>query len=138
MYRFHPAVKYSQGYPKRDEILANVRGIWEKYHLKERTRFNTKVEKVTRHSSSTDPQKKGHGRWIVNGDESVVYDGLVATVGTCGAPKKMELPEQDSFKGQVVHSSQLDDIDLTGKRVVCVGSGASAVEGETLPHLYSQ
>jgi len=31
MYRFHPAVHYDSEYPKRDAILAQVRGIWEQY-----------------------------------------------------------------------------------------------------------
>lgn len=133
MYRFHPAVKYSHGYPKRDEILDNVRGIYNHYGLRERTRFNTKVRSVTRDvATSTAPKEHGHARWIVNGDSSQVYDAVVATVGTCGKPKKMELPGQDNFQGRIVHSSQLDDVELTGKRVIIVGGGASGVEAMEL------
>ncbi len=128
MYRWFPAVVYSQGYPKRDEILDNAKTIWERYGLKERTKFNTKVEKVTRHSSSTDPAEKGQSRWVINGNEDVVYDGIVATVGTCGKPKRMDLPGQDAFKGKIVHSSELDDVELSGKKVLIVGGGASGVE----------
>lgn len=36
------------------------------------------------------------------------------------------------FKGLLVHSSKLDDVELTGKRVAIVGSGASAVEAAEL------
>lgn len=128
MYRWHPAVLWTKGYPKRDEILENTKRIWEKYDLQNRTRFNTKIRSVTRHSSSTDPEKGGHARWIINGDESVVYDGLVVSTGTCGEPKKMELPNQDRFQGVITHSSQLDNIDLHGKRVIIVGGGASGIE----------
>lgn len=39
MYRFHPSVRYTKGYPKRDEILQNVKGIWKRYSLDQRTRF---------------------------------------------------------------------------------------------------
>lgn len=45
MYRWHPAVLWTKGYPKRDEILSNVRRIWEKYDLKQRTRFNVSGQK---------------------------------------------------------------------------------------------
>ena len=38
----------------------------------------------------------------------------------------------DQFTGKIVHSSQLDDIDLKGKKVVIVGSGASGVEAAEL------
>lgn len=129
MYRWHPAVLWSTGYPKRDEILANIRAIWKRYDLERRTRFNTSIDSVTRHKeTSTDPRKGGHARWIINGDTSTVYDGLVVATGTCGKPKEMKLPNQENFKGVITHSSRLDNIDLTGKRVVVVGGGASGIE----------
>jgi hypothetical protein len=40
LYRFHPAVIWSQGYPPRDEILGQIRKIWKEYQLEPRTRFN--------------------------------------------------------------------------------------------------
>ncbi|MCO5566069.1 hypothetical protein L7F22_019745 [Adiantum nelumboides] len=128
LYRWHPAVLWSKGYPKRDEILKNVKMIWKKYDLQKRTRFNTKIDSVTRHSSSTDPKEGGHARWIINGEQNVVYDGLVVSTGTCGEPKKMDLPNQDRFKGVITHSSQLDNVDLVGKRVAIIGGGASGIE----------
>lgn len=128
MYRWHPAVLWSKGYPKRDEILKNVRMIWHRYELEKRTKFNTKIGSVSRHSSSTDPHEGGHARWIINGDQSTVFDGLVVATGTCGKPKRMDLPGQERFKGVITHSSQLDDVDLNGKRVVIVGGGASGIE----------
>ncbi|SPO34846.1 related to monooxygenase [Pseudozyma flocculosa] len=128
MYRFHPLVKYTRGYPKRDEILDNTRRIWKTYDLDRRTRFNTKIDKVTRHHSSTDPKEGGHARWVINGNDDEVFDGLVCCTGTCGKPKQMDLPNQDKFRGKIVHSSQLDDLDLKGKKVLIVGGGASGIE----------
>ena len=43
-----------------------------------------------------------------------------------------EIRGQETFNGQVLHSSQLDDAELEGKRVVIVGSGASGVEAAEL------
>jgi dimethylaniline monooxygenase (N-oxide forming) len=128
MYRWHPAVLWKEGYPKRDEILNNVQMIWKRYDLDKRTKFNTKIKSVTRHSSSSDPHKGGHARWVINGDNSTVYDGLVVSTGTCGEPKMMDLPGQENFKGVITHSSQLDNVDLKNKRVVIVGGGASGIE----------
>ncbi|PWY97602.1 FAD/NAD(P)-binding domain-containing protein [Testicularia cyperi] len=128
MYRFHPAVKWTVGYPHRDEILHNTKKIWKMYELDRRTRLGTKVEKVTRHSSSTNPKEGGHGRWIINGNESEVFDGVVVSTGTCGKPKKMDLPGEEKFKGKIVHSSQLDGLDCKGKKVLIVGGGASGIE----------
>lgn len=56
----------------------------------------------------------------------------MCALGTCGDPKLIELDGQDSFAGQIVHSSQLDDADLEGKKVVIIGSGASGVEAAEL------
>ncbi|PWN50984.1 FAD/NAD(P)-binding domain-containing protein [Violaceomyces palustris] len=128
MYRFHPAVKWGKGYPRRDEILHNTEKIWEMYDLKQRTRFNCKITSVKRHSSSTDPAEGGHARWILNDKEDEVFDGLVVCVGTCGKPKKLSLPGEEKFKGEIVHSSELDDLDLKGKKVLIVGGGASGIE----------
>lgn len=36
--------------------------------------------------------------------------------------------DEEMFNGLVVHSSELDDVDLEGKKVVVVGSGASGIE----------
>ncbi|KAI0354367.1 FAD/NAD(P)-binding domain-containing protein [Trametes cingulata] len=36
--------------------------------------------------------------------------------------------EEETFEGEVVHSSELDDAQLEGKRVLVIGSGASGVE----------
>ncbi|PWN42759.1 FAD/NAD(P)-binding domain-containing protein [Ceraceosorus guamensis] len=128
LYRWHPLVRWSKGYPKRDEILANVKRVWTRYGLDKKTRFNTPVQSVTRHKSSTDPAERGSAKWIINGDETQVFDGISVNVGTCGKPKRMELPGQEKFKGQIVHSSELDDVELSGKKVLVVGGGASGVE----------
>ncbi|CAO1628015.1 unnamed protein product [Parajaminaea phylloscopi] len=128
MYRFFPAVKYSTGYPRRDEILDNVKKIWKTYQLDSKTRFKTRVNSVTRHESSTDPAKGGHGRWIINGNKDEVFDGLIVSTGTCGKPKKLDLPNEEKFMGKIVHSSQLDGVELKGKKVLIVGGGASGIE----------
>ena len=36
--------------------------------------------------------------------------------------------DEEVFEGLVVHSSELDNVDLEGKKVVVIGSGASGVE----------
>lgn len=129
LYRFHPLVHWTAWYPHRDQILENIRKIWDVYGLKKRTRFNTKVTKVERHPSSTKLEGvKGQSRWVINGNQSEIFDGLVVTIGTCGKPKMIKLPGQEDFKGKIIHSSQLDDVDFKGKNVLIVGGGASGVE----------
>ena len=78
MYRFHPSVKWTKGYPDRQQIVSQIRELWEAYDLDERTKFNTKVNKV---------YKDEKGRWIINDPSNGRFDGIIAAVGTCGDPK---------------------------------------------------
>lgn len=107
-------------------------------HVKLRLIYaQTKVTSVKRHPSSSDPKSGGHARWTVNtenpGDAEEVFDAVIVTVGTCGEPHMIKFPGLDSFRGPVLHSSELDgdkakDIDWAGKKVTVIGGGASAVE----------
>lgn len=119
MYRFHPAIEWDEGYPKQNQIVGQIEKLWKKYKLEDKTRFNTKVEKV---------YKDQQGRWIINDPSQGRFDGVIAAIGTCGAPKIPHLPRVEEFKGKVYHSSQLDGKDAKDKRILIVGGGASAVE----------
>jgi thioredoxin reductase len=126
MYRFHPSVKWNKGYPDRQQIVSQVRQLWEKYGLKDKTHFNTKVTKV---------YKDQQGRWIINDTSNGRFDGVIAAIGTCGDPKVPHVPGMEKFKGEVYHSSQLDGKEAKGKKVIVIGGGASAVEAlEFLAH----
>ena len=39
------------------------------------------------------------------------------------------MPNQEVFKAEIYHSSELDEKTTEGKKVLIVGGGASAVEG---------
>jgi hypothetical protein len=119
MYRFHPAVKWEGGYPKQDQIVGQVRQLWHHYQLDQRTQFNTAVEKI---------YKDKLGRWIINNPSLGRFDAVIPCIGTCGAPKMAHLPGQETFQGDIFHSSALDGKNAKGKRILIVGGGASAVE----------
>jgi cation diffusion facilitator CzcD-associated flavoprotein CzcO len=98
MYRFHPSVQWSRGYPDRKQIVDQVRQLWRRYGLEGKTRFGVKVDKV---------YQDDLGRWVVNDTSHGHFEGLVCAVGTCGAAKMPTIPGMDKFKGEVYHSSQL-------------------------------
>lgn len=118
MYRFHPSVHWYRGYPSRGRILEEVELLWHRYGLESKTRFNTPVFSV---------ERDDHGRYVINGEDAP-FDGVIVTVGTCGDPMTPYLPGQKRCAGKIVHSSQLDGLDVRGKKVVVIGGGASAVE----------
>ena len=119
MYRFHPSIKWSAGYPDRQQIVSQITQLWKRYGLQERTKFNTRVSSVTQDEK---------GRWIVNDPSNGRFDGILAAVGSCGDPKMPHMPGQEKFKGEVYHSSKLDGKTAQGKKALIVGGGASAVE----------
>lgn len=100
MYRFHPAVNWQKGYPNKAQIVEQIRNLWKLYKLDKRTRFNFKVEKV---------YKDDQGQWIIDNPSNGRFQGLIAAIGTCGEPKMANIPGSENFKGQIIHSSKLDE-----------------------------
>eukprot|EP01117_Protostelium_nocturnum_P015667 TRINITY_DN6095_c0_g1_i2.p1 TRINITY_DN6095_c0_g1~~TRINITY_DN6095_c0_g1_i2.p1 ORF type:complete len:480 (-),score=174.90 TRINITY_DN6095_c0_g1_i2:108-1547(-) len=127
LYRFFPDLVWKNGYPHQAEILDNVKRIWKKYRLQNKTRFATKVAKLERKNKENDDDISP-SRWYINDDESEHFDAVIVAIGTCGKPQFAKVEGLDNFKGKVAHSSELDNLDVKGKRVVVIGGGASAVE----------
>lgn len=50
-----------------------------------------KISDNSTYGPETDPNKGGHARWIVNDGSEGVFDAVIVTVGTCGAPKWISL-----------------------------------------------
>jgi hypothetical protein len=119
MYRFHPSVHWSGGYPNRQQIVSQITELWKRYSLESKTKFDTRVEHV---------YKDEKGRWIINNTSEGRYDGIIAAVGTCGDAKMPHIPGMDKFKGDVYHSSHLTGKQAKGKSMIIIGGGASAVE----------
>src|ERR1700710_2006605 len=89
MYRFHPSIKWTGGYPNRQQIVSQITQLWKRYGLEGKTKFDTKVEKT---------YQDDHGRWIINDPSNGRYDGIIAAVGTCGDAKMPHIPGMDIFK----------------------------------------
>jgi hypothetical protein len=119
MYRFHPSIKWSIGYPSSDQIVGQITKLWKRYGLEDKTKFNTRVTKVY------SDDRKG---WIVNEPSYGRFDGVMAAVGTCGKAKMPHLPGLEKFEGEISHSSMLDNVEAKGRRILIIGGGASAVE----------
>lgn len=98
MYRFHPSVQWQSGYPDKQQIVGQVRQLWQRYGLDAKTKFNFRVDKA---------YQDDRARWIINSPANGRYEGLIAAVGTCGDVKMPSLPGMDRFKGEMCHSSEL-------------------------------
>ncbi|KAI0260377.1 FAD/NAD-P-binding domain-containing protein [Gloeopeniophorella convolvens] len=115
LYRFHPGVLWSRGFPYRDEILSEIRRIWREYKLEPRTRLNTPVTSVRRVEGYSSPGAK----WVVNDGADGEFDAVIVTIGTCGEPQMVGFPGMPgSLKNQEKkESSQHAEVHLTGPSV---------------------
>jgi 4-hydroxyacetophenone monooxygenase len=63
------------------------------------------------------------------GQETLTANAIVSAVGQLNRPRIPDLPGRERFRGAAFHSAQWDDsLDVTGKRVAVVGTGASAFQ----------
>ncbi|MFK7919717.1 MAG: flavin-containing monooxygenase [Ilumatobacter sp.] len=63
------------------------------------------------------------------GPETRRYANLISAIGQLNVPKPPPVPGTDDFDGRCFHSSHWPtDLDLTGKRVAVIGTGASAMQ----------
>ena len=74
------------------------------------------------------------GEWSVElqtptGRETRQYRVLISAIGQLNVPKPPPVPGTESFEGPVFHSSHWPaDLDVTGKRVAVIGTGASSMQ----------
>ncbi|MFX7306632.1 NAD(P)-binding domain-containing protein, partial [Acinetobacter baumannii] len=71
------------------------------------------------------------GSWTVTTTAGDIYRArsLITATGQLNRPAYPDVPGIDSFRGEVFHSARWrHDIDLAGKRVAVVGTGASAIQ----------
>ena len=128
-FSFEPNASWTQFYPRGPEFLSYLDRVTDKYGLRDRIRFGAWVE-----GADWDEVRK---TWTVktvrNGKpESHECNILIMAVGPNNNPNYPKVKNLDAFKGPVIHSAAWDhSVDLTGKKVVLVGTGCSGVQVAT-------
>lgn len=126
-FSFEPNPHWTRTYSPQAEILAYLRHCADKYGVREKIRFGCEVTSATFDEASslwrvewTDPAgqpRAGHAR------------ALVSAVGLLTRPVIPALPGLGDFAGPVFHSAQWDHgVELRGKRIAVIGTGASAIQ----------
>ncbi|RJO78898.1 NAD(P)/FAD-dependent oxidoreductase [Nocardia panacis] len=120
-YSYEPKPDWPQRYSGREAIHAYLREVSERHGLGERIVFGAEVTAA----------EFDAGRWRVRTADGTVRtaDVLICAVGQLARPRIPEIPGLDTFAGPAFHSARWrHDVDLTGKRVACIGTGASAIQ----------
>ncbi len=134
-YSFEPNPHWSRLFAPGPELKAYAGHVADKYELRQHMRFGVVVESA---------------RWDEDGScwEVTLEDGtqergryLLTATGFLSQPKMPDIAGIDDFAGDVIHTTRWDDdVELEGKRIGIIGTGATAVQlipklAETAGHL---
>lgn len=121
-FSFAPNPEWRRLFARQPEIQAYVESTVESLGLGSRIRLGTEVL-----DAAWDDERR---RWVVTTDRGVVTaQFLISAAGPITEPTIPDVEGLDAFPGAVFHSGRWDhDVDLTGKRVAVIGTGASAIQ----------
>jgi 4-hydroxyacetophenone monooxygenase len=111
----------------QDVLLDYLRRCADAFGLREHIRFDTEVVSAT--WSETDLHWTVVTRSSDGTEETIQSDAVVSAVGQLNRPSYPNIAGRDSFAGPSFHSARWNhELDLRGKRVAVIGTGASAVQ----------
>lgn len=123
---FDPNPDWSTYFAPQSELATYWRALADRLSVTEHVRFGTSVQEAAFDEAT--------GQWTVtvdgaDGRESLTADAVVSAVGLLNIPSVPTLPGIEDFDGPVLHTARWDDsLDLAGKRVAVIGTGASAMQ----------
>src|SRR4051812_49309082 len=121
-FSFAPNPDWSQTYSRQPEIEAYLRRCADQFDVRRHVRFG--------HDVTGAAWNEEEQRWHVETSHGTFRARvLVAGPGPLFEPKIPDLPGLDTFEGTTFHSARWNhEHDLTGERVVSIGTGASAIQ----------
>ena len=122
-YSFEPEPHWSRRFGTQPEILAYLQRCARKHGVREHIRFGTGIAAADFDEST--------GTWTLTTDGGATHtaDVVVSACGQLRIPSLPNLPGQDEFTGPSFHTARWDhSVDLTGKRVGVIGTGATAIQ----------
>ena len=125
-YSFEPAADWPLRFSTQDLLQGYFARVADKHDLRRHIRFATRAEAAVWDEASA--------AWRVTitgpgGTETLTARAVITAVGQLNQPKYPDIPGREAFAGPSFHSARWDDsIALAGKRVVVIGTGASAFQ----------
>jgi len=117
---------FEWGYSPRDVNLTYFKWIADNFEIRDNIRFNTEVLKMTWDETAKVWSLDVQGP---SGAASEQFNAVISCVGFLSRPQMPEIEGMDSFEGTLCHSAAWPEgLDITGKKVAIVGSGASGYQ----------
>jgi cation diffusion facilitator CzcD-associated flavoprotein CzcO len=122
-YSFEPEYPWSTAYGRGPEIKSYIERCVAKYGLAPHIRFGANIVSAAFDAAARE------WRLETAGGERIAADVFVSAVGLFNKPALPDIPGRESFAGPSFHSARWNhDVDLRGKTVAVIGTGASAVQ----------
>jgi cyclohexanone monooxygenase len=116
--------EWSERFPAQPEVQKYLSHVADRYGMRAEITFNTRVNGAIFDEASN--------TWTVRTEtgEEVTCRWLITGLGWLGVAYKPNLPGLDSFTGQWFQTSlwPKDEVELAGKRVAVIGTGATGVQ----------
>jgi cation diffusion facilitator CzcD-associated flavoprotein CzcO len=122
-FSFEPDYPWSEAYGRQPEIWEYIKRCVARHALAPKIRFGVNVLRATFDEAAR--------KWRLETEtgEHIEADVFVSAVGVFNNPVEPEIAGRESFAGPRFHSARWrHDLDLAGKRVAVIGTGASAVQ----------
>ncbi len=116
---YYPTMKFASGF----EIFEYCQKMAAKFGFYDHCLFHTEVTGAQWSDEA--------GRWTVhtNRGDAMRAKFLMLANGTLTTPRLARIDGMEDFKGESFHTARWDyDVDLSGKRVGIIGTGATAVQ----------
>ena len=121
-FSYRPNPDWSASFVEQPEIEAYLQQCAREFGLEPHVRLNTRIASA---------HYQGDGSWDLTSESGEQFrcDVVINAMGNQHTPLYPDVPGCDSFRGDQFHGTRWDhDVPLDGKRVVVVGSAASAVQ----------
>ncbi|MFT5441015.1 MAG: cyclohexanone monooxygenase [Myxococcota bacterium] len=117
-----PNPDWTASFVEQPEIEAYLQQCAKEFGLEPHIRLNARIAKMEYQDDAT---------WTLATEAGDVFeaDVIINAMGNQHTPLYPDVPGMDTFAGPSFHGTRWDhDVDLAGKKVVIVGSAASAVQ----------
>ena len=130
-FSFEKNPSWSRIYAPGAELKGYAEHCVDKFGIRNRIKCNTKIVGLSFDDANH--------FWTADTEGGEQFTGryVISAAGVLTQPKKPDIDGLDDFAGTVVHTARWDhSLDLTGKRVAVIGTGASALQ--LIPSIASQ
>jgi cation diffusion facilitator CzcD-associated flavoprotein CzcO len=122
-FSFERSTRWSRIYAPGNELYDYAKHCARKYGVRERVRFGTRIVGAAFDDDSD------LWRLRTSTGEELTARFVIGATGVLTQPKPPDIAGLESFGGTTVHTARWDpELDLAGRRVAVVGTGASAVQ----------